>query len=192
MSANAGLVAGGLAALLVVLLVATGLAWRRSSRLERRLAGITRGEDGQSLERVLAAHLMRVAEVEADLADAAKRLSGLEGDARHAFQRIGFVRFNPFEDTGGNQSFALALLDADGDGVVVSSLHARGLTRIYAKALGAGRPEATLSAEEAEAVTLALGASLGRAAIADRVAAGGRSGRDRAAERDRATERAGA
>ena len=42
-----------------------------------------------------------------------------------AFQRVGLVRYNPFEDTGGNQSFALAMLDAKGDGWVLSSLHAR-------------------------------------------------------------------
>ena len=50
-----------------------------------------------------------------------------------AFQRVGLVRFNPFEDTGGNQSFALALLDAEGNGWVLSSLHARTGTRVYAK-----------------------------------------------------------
>ena len=55
----------------------------------------------------------------------------LEGAQRRSFQRIGLVRFNPFEDTGGNQSFALALLDQAGDGFVVSSLHARAGTRVY-------------------------------------------------------------
>ena len=49
------------------------------------------------------------------------------------------MRYNPFEETGGNQSFALALLDAEGDGWVLSSLHARSGTRVYAKAI-ARRP----------------------------------------------------
>ena len=59
-----------------------------------------------------------------------------------AFQRVGLVRYNPFEETGGNQSFALALLDADGDGWVLSSLHARTGTRVYAKAIVGGRSDA--------------------------------------------------
>ena len=59
------------------------------------------------------------------------------------FQRIGLVRFNPFEDTGGNQSFALALLDQAGDGFVVSSLHARAGTRVYGKAVAKGPPNRT-------------------------------------------------
>ena len=63
----------------------------------------------------------------------------LEGAQRRAFQRVGLVRYNPFEETGGNQSFALALLDAAGDGWVLSSLHARSGTRVYAKAIKGGR-----------------------------------------------------
>jgi hypothetical protein len=86
----------------------------------------------------------------------------LERDMRHAVQRVGLVRFNPFEDTGGNQSFAVALLDANDDGFVVSSLHARQGTRIYAKAVARGRAEAALSDEEAEALQRAA-ASTGSA-----------------------------
>ena len=55
--------------------------------------------------------------------DAGRRAS--RSSSRRAFQRVGLVRYNPFEDTGGNQSFALALLDADEDGLIISSLHAR-------------------------------------------------------------------
>ena len=53
------------------------------------------------------------------------RTAVLERDLQGSFGRVGLVRFNPFEDTGGNQSFALALLDGRGDGFVVSSLHSR-------------------------------------------------------------------
>ena len=69
-----------------------------------------------------------------------------------AFQRVGLVRYNPFEDTGGNQSFALAMLDANGDGWILSSLHARQGTRFYAKAVKAGRSETSLSDEEQAAI----------------------------------------
>jgi hypothetical protein len=91
-----------------------------------------------------------------ELDELSARSAVLEADTRRAIQRIGLVRFNPFEDTGGNQSFALALTDAAGDGFVVSSLHARTGTRVYAKAIVAGRSDAALSAEEAEALRLAL------------------------------------
>lgn len=169
---NLGAVVGLIAIGLAIALVAALAALRRATEVGRHLEAMTRGEDGRSLQGVLEAHLGRVVELSAAVDRLTGRTSALESSGRKAFQRIGLVRFNPFEDTGSNQSFALALLDADDDGVIVSSLHARGGTRIYAKAVAAGRPEATLSDEEAEALKLARGATAGRVALADRAAAG--------------------
>jgi hypothetical protein len=105
---------------------------------------------------VLGSHLDRVRQVVRDVDVVAARAAVIERDLLSAFSRIGLVRFNPFEDTGGNQSFALALLDGRGDGFVVSSLHARAGTRVYAKAIGNGSSEAALSDEESAALRLAL------------------------------------
>jgi len=85
------------------------------------------------------------------------RATALEREGRKAFQRLGLVRYNPFEDTGGNQSFVVALLDADGDGLILTSLHSRQATRMYAKPIRGGRSDATLSSEEVEALGIALG-----------------------------------
>jgi hypothetical protein len=169
---NPAAIVGLVIVVLLVALVVALAAWRRAIAVDRRLEALTRGEDGRSLQGVLEAHLGRVVDVASAVDALTGRTSALEARGRKAFQRIGLVRFNPFEDTGSNQSFALALLDADGDGVVVSSLHARGGTRIYAKAVAAGRPEAALSDEEGEALALARGAAAGRVALADRAAAG--------------------
>lgn len=69
-----------------------------------------------------------------------------------SISRIGLVRFDAFDDTGGAQSFALALLDDDGDGVVLSSLHSRPTTRLYVKAIRRGVADAPLSGEEERAL----------------------------------------
>jgi hypothetical protein len=140
----------------LVLLLIVVIQARRIGRLGDRLDGITRGERGRSLEAILDAHIDKVYAVAAELDELAARSAILEANGRRAFQKIGLVRFNPFEDTGGNQSFALALLDAAGDGFVVSSLHARTGTRVYAKALTGGRADGALSNEEAEALRRAL------------------------------------
>ena len=52
---------------------------------------------------------------------------------RNHIQKLGFVRFNPFSDTGGDQSFCLCLLDQNNNGIVITSLHSRDTTRLYAK-----------------------------------------------------------
>ena len=117
---------------------------------------ITRGSDEQSLESILGSHLERVRAVVGDVDRLAARTAILERDLRQSLSRVGIVRYNPFEETGGNQSFALALLDRNGDGFVLSSLHARAGTRVYAKAVKAGAAESALSDEETAALREAL------------------------------------
>ena len=149
----------GIAALIlaIVLLAAVAYLVSRVRRLERSLDALTRGDDGTSLSAIVETHLDKVYAMgrQVDLLDV--RATTLERDGRKALQRLGIVRYNPFEDTGGNQSFVVALLDADGDGVVLTSLHTRQATRMYAKPVRDGRSDASLSAEEVEALANALG-----------------------------------
>lgn len=105
---------------------------------------------------MVAARLDRVEAIAHELDEVVARQAVLEAAQRKAFQRVGLVRYNPFEETGGNQSFALALLDAAGDGWVLSSLHARAGTRVYAKAIKGGRSDAGLSEEETAALGQAM------------------------------------
>jgi len=137
------------------LIVVVALLWRRVAGLSARLSGLTRGEGGRSLEASLEAHLRRVGDVDASVKSLQGRTSALEAQGRKAVQRVGLVRFNPFEDTGSNQSFALALLDEDGDGVIVSSLHTRQATRVYVRPVSGGVAEKALSDEEAAALAQA-------------------------------------
>ena len=72
-------------------------------------------------------------------------------------QKIGFKRYNPFTDTGGDQSFTTAILDETGDGIMISSLHSRENTRLYAKKVEAGKVNnQSLSSEEQEVIKQAL------------------------------------
>ena len=142
-------------AVLVLLFLVFYLA-RQTGRLRGRLDSLTRGVDGQSLDGVLDTHLDRVVAIAREVDELAARSAMLEATGKRAIQRVGLVRFNPFEDTGGNQSFALALTDANGDGFVFSSLHSRTGTRVYAKAVDGGRADGALSDEEREALRLAL------------------------------------
>jgi len=146
----------GLCVVVLILLIAVFALARRTRRLDARLAGLTRGSEGRSLEAVLDAHLDKVFAVARELDEVVARQAVLEATQRRAFQRVGLVRYNPFEETGGNQSFALALLDAAGDGWVLSSLHARSGTRVYAKVIKGGRAEAGLSEEETAALGQAM------------------------------------
>ncbi len=94
----------------------------------------------------------RIDAVTGQMADIGRRLAGVETQGQRAIQRVGVVRFNPFADTGSNQSFVLAILDARGDGFVLSSMHSRQATRVFLKSVAAGKAETALSDEEAEAI----------------------------------------
>ena len=74
-----------------------------------------------------------------------------------ALQRVGVVRFNPYHDTGGEFSFAVALLDERGSGLVLTGLYHRDQTRVYAKPVSAWTSDQELMDEEREAIARARG-----------------------------------
>jgi len=104
------------------------------------------------IDQLLASQMQRLDRIGDEVMAQAGRLRLIEADARHMVQRVGIVRFNPFEETGGNQSFVVALLDGDSNGVLLTSLHARAGTRVYLRTVVAGRCDVPLSAEESEAL----------------------------------------
>lgn len=104
----------------------------------------------------------RLSEIEAGITSAqatvervAGRVSELEALARTDVSRVGFVRYDAFDDTGSELSYAMALLNREGDGVVVSSIYSRTDTRTYGKAVQAYKPAVNASAEELRAIELA-------------------------------------
>lgn len=145
-----------LAALLVVLAVWVATLQRSSATLRRRLRGVFARSGEEGLDEVLDRILERL-ETTGERLDALNALQHeLEALVRRTIRHVGVVRFNPFPDAGGDQSFAIALLDSEGDGIVLSSLHARTDTRVFAKPVAGGRSRYPLSEEEQDAIRRAL------------------------------------
>ena len=76
----------------------------------------------------------------------------LKKNNKFSIQEIGIVRFNPFKESGGDQSFSIALLDGNKDGVVITSLYGREGNRIFAKPIKNGKSEYLLTEEEKEVI----------------------------------------
>lgn len=154
--------AWGSLALSLVLLVLFILQTSRLGNLERRyraLAGDSSGAgtgDAPSLGDLLTNQTQRLDRTGKDLSSLSGVVNTMEKTVKSSVQHVGLVRFNPFQETGGDQSFALALLDGRGDGIVISSLHSRAVTRFYAKPIKGGTPQLSLSTEETQAVQKAL------------------------------------
>lgn len=119
----------------------------------QRYTTLVRGVDGETIEDIWQARAVQVASHDDQLTEVTQHLETL---SHHSVQHIGLVRFNPFGDVGGDQSFAVALLDGDHDGVILSSIYSRAGVRIYAKFVQHGTASHTLSDEEQAAIHHAL------------------------------------
>lgn len=83
-------------------------------------------------------------------------LEGFKSLSKANIQKVGLVKFNPFNETGGDHSFSLALLDGHKNGIIITSLHTRERTRLYVKDVSSGKSKIELSSEEKKALQLSL------------------------------------
>ena len=139
------LLAIGLGAIGLVLIVALG--WRLWL-LERRFQSALGSANPGDLEKQLVKNFSQLEEIQGALAHLTKEYAKLDSAQSLSSQKISIVRFNPFADTGGDQSFSLAVLDAHGSGYILTSIHGRQGTRMYVKPIDFGKSKHQLSEEE--------------------------------------------
>ncbi len=104
--------------------------------------------------------LQRIVKAESRLEEIEPRLQIVEDLSKVSIQKVGFLRFNPFQDTGGDNSFAVALLDRENNGILVSSLYTRSGVRVYGKSVAQGRAKQLLSEEEQKVLKEAINSHL--------------------------------
>ncbi len=146
-----------LIAVIALLIAGAALAWAfwlqsRLRKVDAEYRALVAGTSGGDLEQILHDHIaqVRATTQRLDELEALARQTDLA--SRRSLQWLGVLRFNPFDEVGGDQSFALALVDGYGNGVVVSSLHMRDVTRVYAKPLKKWEAEHHLTDEEKQAI----------------------------------------
>lgn len=143
--------------LLAACVAALLVALRRIRRLESRFDTLFNNISEDNVARMLAEYLSTVRSTASAVQRMKTEHDQIAQAVPHAIQHVGLIRFSPFHDTGGNQSFALALLDGHRDGVVVTGLHSRTESRLYAKPVERGTSSFTLTPEERAAMDRALG-----------------------------------
>jgi len=120
--------------------------------LERRIKKLMAGKNAASLEDTITANQRSLEELLAFHKNVEEELKRIDGRIKKKLHGAKTLRFNPFHGTGtgGNQSFATALLDEEGDGVVLSTLHARDKMSVFAKPVTKRKSEFELTDEERE------------------------------------------
>ncbi|HSX40729.1 MAG TPA: DUF4446 family protein [Candidatus Saccharimonadales bacterium] len=114
---------------------------------------LTRGVTDRNLKSLLEDYLKESDSTKKDIAMLKEYCDRIEKEGSLHIQKIGLLRFNPFKDTGGDQSFIMALTDGNDSGVIISALYSRSGTRWYAKKVKMGKGvEHELSEEEKKAL----------------------------------------
>ncbi|MCS7064997.1 MAG: DUF4446 family protein [Fimbriimonadales bacterium] len=149
------------ASLLLLGAVAVLLGWNlwltlRWRTLQKRWRELMTGSEGNSLERLLYETLRRVSLMDETLKVHGNHLQQLQSQTDRCIQQVGLLRYDAFPDSGGQQSFAIALLNRHGDGIVLSGIHSRQEMRVYAKPIHQLRSAIGLSEEERLAIQEAV------------------------------------
>lgn len=141
---------------LIILIVWTGVLTYFYLKLQNHYLQLTSGIEKKDLHSILEQAVKEARLAQKDVAHLFERCDKIEKDNLSHMQKIGLLRFNPFKDTGGDQSFILALVDQQHTGVVISGLYSRSGTRWYAKRVVKGKSvEHELSDEEKKALAKA-------------------------------------
>ncbi|MGH2382140.1 MAG: DUF4446 family protein [Candidatus Limnocylindria bacterium] len=145
-----------LAGLVLLLLIGFIVQSARIGRAVRTYRELVRDQDGGTLHDRLVGNAEQAVRAGERMNEMEAMHAVIDRRSQRSLQHIGLVRFNPFEDTGSDQSFAIALLDDQRDGIVISSLHGRANTRVFAKPVADGGSPHNLSDEETEAIRIAV------------------------------------
>ncbi|KRB46076.1 hypothetical protein ASD90_10095 [Terrabacter sp. Root181] len=160
--------ASTLTTLAIAAVVVALLALALAVGAQLRLAGVRRdfaalGDDGQTdIARVAATQNHRIDRLTAELTRLRDHVASAEDDVRQSLRNVAVVRYDAFGDMGGRLSFSAAIVDDLGDGIVISSIHARGESRTYAKGIVGGKSSITLTPEEQQALASATEDEPGR------------------------------
>lgn len=147
---------GVLAFLILIVFILSISLYRRMKRFEDSYISLQTFMEGQQMDTLLHEYIHKVTELEQNLEQCNNRLTPIELKLRASVDRAELLRFRAFEDVGSDLSFAFALLNQEGTGVVLSSIHNRDEARIYAKPINGGLSTYSLSDEEKEVISKAM------------------------------------
>jgi hypothetical protein len=119
-------------------------------RTERRLKRFFLGKKGKDLEDTIEVLQGKISELEAARAALQNSTKDLDARVKSSIRSVEAIRFNPFPDQGGNQSFAVSMLNEEESGILLSSLYSRERMSVFAKPVKNGESEYDLTAEEKE------------------------------------------
>ena len=151
---------GAVILLLIIFLILLIVQIRKTSKLKKRLDKFLSGKDGASLEKDIAGLYEDNKFLKANIIVSFFRFHSLRTlykNMESAYQKMGLVKYDAFNQMGGQLSFSLALLDENNNGFIINSVHSSEGCYSYTKEIKLGQCAIDLGAEEAEALAMAMG-----------------------------------
>ena len=126
------------------------------SKMNKRYSNMMKGMQGVNIEQLLLNHIEEVRQTVDKVDCLSNDCQRLESISKECVQKVGIIRFNAFEDMGSDLSFAIALLNYQNNGVIVSSIYSRSECHTYAKPIISGTSSYFLTEEEKRALGQAM------------------------------------
>lgn len=117
---------------------------------EKRLKRFFMGKKAKDLEDTISILEDEISKLKIAKEKTETELYSVNKKLKKSIRGLDLIRFNPFQDQGSNQSFAIGMLNEEGDGLVLSSLYSRERMSVFAKPIKNGKSDFELSAEEKE------------------------------------------
>jgi len=127
------------------------------NKFKKRNEELFGGNKVKNVEELILEHSKNLKVLDKDIQELYNISNQINTLSFRGLHKTGLIRFNPFKEVGGDQSFSIALLNGKDNGIVISSLYTREGTRIYAKTIQGGKSEKhQLTEEEEQAIKIAL------------------------------------
>lgn len=142
--------------LLLIFMIITIVLLVKINKLNKRCNKFMKGKNAKSLEDEIAALFDKQEEIEEILVENKKDIKDLYKKFEKAFQKIGIIKYDAFNQMGGQLSYCIALLDENNDGFVINSVHGADGCYSYTKEIKNGKSTIELGAEETKALDMAM------------------------------------
>lgn len=142
---------------IVVLFIIIILQMKKLNRLQKRISKFMTGKDAKSLEKDIVGLYEDNKFLKINVDKNKKDIRTLYKNMEHAFQKIGLIKYDAFQQMGGKLSFSLALLDENNNGFILNSVHSTEGCYTYTKEIKNGECAISLGEEEQQALDMAIG-----------------------------------
>ena len=146
------------AAILLILFIMNIVSLTKIRKLKKRYNSFMEGNDGKTLEETVLSRFRQVDDLKVNQELQNKDIQALKANMLKTYQKFGLVKYDAFNEMGGQLSFSLAMLDKKNNGFLLNTVHNREGSYTYVKEICDGRSEINLSEEEEKALNTAVNA----------------------------------